>query len=82
MQDLNITLIQANLVWESPKNNLENFDYKLNQIKNNPDLIVLPEMYNTGFTMNVDKCAESINGESVKWLQQKAKDFWFFSRNY
>jgi len=74
MQDLNITLIQANLVWESPKNNLENFDYKLNQIKNNPDLIVLPEMYNTGFTMNVDKCAESINGESVKWLQQKAKD--------
>ena len=74
MQDLKITLIQANLVWESPKSNLANFDNKLDQIENNPDLIVLPEMYNTGFTMNVDKCAESINGESVKWLRQKAKD--------
>lgn len=74
MHDLKITLIQANLVWESPKINLANFDDKLNQVRNNPDLIVLPEMFNTGFTMSVDKCAERMNGESVKWLQKKAKD--------
>ncbi len=74
MEDLNIILLQVNLVWESPSSNLENFNHKINQIKNIPDLIVLPEMFNSGFTMNVQKCAESMKGESVKWLQKKAKD--------
>ena len=74
MYDLNITLIQASLVWESPKTNLLNFSEKIHQIKEIPDLIVLPEMFNTGFTMNVDKCAESMSGETMKWLKTTAKD--------
>ena len=65
MYDLNITLIQASLVWESPKTNLLNFSEKIYQIKEIPDLIVLPEMFNTGFTMNVDKCAESGDGDGI-----------------
>ncbi len=74
MQDLKITLVQTDLVWESSKNNLENIEDKLNQIGNSPDLIVLPEMFNTGFTMNVNKCAQSMNGEQIQWLIRKAKD--------
>jgi len=58
MQDLNISTIQTNLEWENPYQNLENLEKRLNEISNNPDVIVLPEMFNTGFTMNVNKCAE------------------------
>lgn len=72
MTDLNVTLVQAYLDWEKPETNLNNFDNKLNQIDYKPDLILLPEMFNTGFTMNVEKCAEDINGTTIQWLREKA----------
>ena len=74
MQDLKISLIQSNLVWENTNENLKNFDVKLSPLKNNTDLIVLPEMFNTGFSMNPKKCAESINGQTMQWLKAKAKE--------
>jgi len=74
MQDLNISIIQANLEWENPQQNLENFQVRLNKITNNPDIIVLPEMFNTGFTMNVEKCAEKEDGPAVTWLIGQNRD--------
>ncbi|NOX46472.1 MAG: amidohydrolase [Chlorobi bacterium] len=71
--DLKATLIQSNLVWENIEANLKNFDLKIANIDNSPDLIVLPEMFATGFTMNVDKCAENEDGKVVSWLMEKAK---------
>jgi omega-amidase len=74
MQDLRITIVQADLVWENSVNNLSNFDRKLSELKEKTDLIVLPEMFSTGFSMNPQKCAEAMDGASMRWLSAKAKE--------
>ncbi len=71
---LNIALIQSDLVWENALKNRENFTQKINAVTQDVDLIVLPEMFNTGFTMNAAEMAETMNGETLKWLSQTAKD--------
>lgn len=72
MTDLKISLIQSDIAWENPDKNFESFGKKLEQITDIPDLIVLPEMFSTGFTMNVDKCAEKESGQVITWLKEKA----------
>ena len=74
MQNLKIAIIQSDIVWEDIDQNLDNFENKLSQIVDAPDLIILPEMFNTGFTMNVEKCAEAVNGRTVGWLKKKASE--------
>lgn len=74
MQDLKVTLIQSDLVWEHAAKNLEAFDQKINRIKEPTDLIVLPEMFNTGFSVYPEKVAETIQGETFRWMQQTAKE--------
>lgn len=70
---LKIALIQSDLVWEKPKQNRANFTRKIENIFEKVDLIVLPEMFTTGFTMNAEKVAESMDGETVSWMQAMAK---------
>lgn len=70
---LNITIVQSDLVWENVDTNLKMFTEKLEQISNT-DIIVLPEMFNTGFSMNSKNLAENIDGKSVNWLKAKAKE--------
>jgi len=74
MQNLKTTIIQSDIVWEDIDQNLDHYENKLNQIVDTPDLIVLPEMFNTGFTMNIEKCAELENGKTISWLQKKASE--------
>jgi len=74
MQNLKLVVIQADIIWEDVDQNLDNFEIKLSQIVERPDLIVLPEMFNSGFTMNVEKCAEKENGKTVNWVQQRAQE--------
>ncbi len=69
---LKIALIQSDLVWENPKQNFENFSKKIDRISEDVDLIILPEMFTTGFTMNAKDVAETMDGETVKWMQSKA----------
>jgi len=57
MQDLRITLVQTSLAWEDPEANLKHFTEKLSIPDLTTDLIVLPEMFNTGFTMEAAKNA-------------------------
>ena len=74
MQDkLNITIVQSDLAWEDVDANLNNFAKKLENIKNT-DLIILPEMFNTGFSMNSKNLAEKTNGKSLEWLINLAKE--------
>lgn len=73
-QILNIALIQTHLAWENPIQNRAAFGQKIAAIDKNIDLIVLPEMFTTGFTMNVSEMAENMNGETVAWLKKIAKD--------
>lgn len=70
---MKIALIQANLIWENPKANRDIFENKINEINESVDLIVLPEMFTTGFTMSPNAVAESMQGETVLWMQSLAK---------
>ena len=72
MSDLRLTLIQTNLHWEDKEKNLSMFSEKISSIREETDVIILPEMFTTGFTMNAVKLAESMDGISVKWMQDIA----------
>lgn len=74
MQDLSIALVQADLVWENVDQNLKNFDQKIASINHSPQLIVLPELFSTGFSMHVEKNAEPENGAALSWMKSKAKE--------
>ena len=73
MQNLSVTLIQTDLYWENPTANLANLEEKIAQISTQTDLIILPEMFNSGFTMNAKTIAEPMNLTTFKWLRQQAK---------
>ena len=75
MQNLNITLLQTELDWENAEANRRRFDNMLQRLDVDTDLIVLPEMFSTGFSMNADRLAESMQGASVEWLREKAREY-------
>jgi predicted amidohydrolase len=74
MQHLKIAIIQAELVWHNAGLNLKNFSEKINQIKEQVDLIILPEMFSTGFTMHPQEIGENMEGETVKWMKKAAAE--------
>jgi len=73
MQDLKTTIIQTELVWEDIEANLAGFDNKINTIKDDTHLIILPEMFTTGFSMNAASLAQDMTGSAVKWLREKSR---------
>ena len=70
---MKIALIQSSLFWENPTANRNYFEVKINAITEKVDLIVLPEMFTTGFTMNSSDVAETMQGKTIQWLQSLAK---------
>lgn len=70
---MKIALIQSSLVWENPEANRNHFEEKINAITEDVNLIVLPEMFTTGFTMDPAKVAETMGGKTVLWMQSLAK---------
>ena len=70
---MKIALLQASLFWENPIANRKYFEEKIIAITENVDLIVLPEMFTSGFTMIPIAVAEIMQGETVLWLQALAK---------
>ncbi len=70
---MKIALIQSPLFWEKPIANRNHFEVKINAITEKVDLIVLPEMFSTGFTMNPNEVSETMQGETILWLQSLAK---------
>ncbi len=73
MNDLKITLIQSNLFWEDKEKNLDQFSEKINAVKEETDLIILPEMFSTGFSMSPKKLSEGMSGVTVKWMKEAAR---------
>lgn len=71
---MNIAIIQAPLQWENPSANRNYFAEKINTMHRKADLIVLPEMFTSGFTMNPNAVAETMDGETVQWLQALAEE--------
>ncbi|NDI99648.1 amidohydrolase [Flavobacterium sp. LaA7.5] len=68
---MKISLIQTSLTWENHQVNRDNFTEKINSIEST-DLILLPEMFATGFTMQPEGVAETMQGKSVVWMQEMA----------
>jgi len=75
MNTLKITTFQAYLFWENIEKNLQNLGLRLSSIREKTDLIVLPEMFSTGFSMNPEQLAEEMDGKTMKWMHQQAKKF-------
>lgn len=67
-KELKVALIQTNLVWENPIKNREQLTQKIEQISGSINLIILPEMFTSGFTMHAEKVAETMQGETVTWM--------------
>ncbi|UTN04937.1 amidohydrolase [Flavobacterium bizetiae] len=70
---MKIAIIQSDLYWEDASRNRKNFESKINQIDSEVNLVVLPEMFSTGFTMNAVEVAETMQGETISWLKSLAK---------
>ncbi|WP_273568355.1 nitrilase family protein [Maribacter halichondriae] len=80
--ELTIALIQSSLVWESPEENRTYFSKKIEEIPSNIDVIVLPEMFTTGFTMS-PKNIEISEGQITKdWMAEEAKKECRYSRKH
>ncbi|MDH3322799.1 MAG: nitrilase family protein [Flavobacteriaceae bacterium] len=71
--NLKIALVQTDTIWEDIDKNLENLSEKISAIDKDTDLILLPELFTTGFTMNAKQVAETMKGRSVKWMLKKSK---------
>lgn len=74
MQNLKTTLVQTKQFWEDKSANLSHFESHLSQIDQPTDVIVLPEMFHTSFTMNAKGMAENMDGEGISWLKTQAKN--------
>lgn len=72
MSSLRVSIIQSNLVWESPDANLQHFGKILSDLKSKTDVAVLPEMFSTGFSMKPAEFAETMEGKTFHWMKQAA----------
>lgn len=69
MSSLTITTIQSDLAWENKSANLDMFDRKIRSIDQKTQVVVLPEMFTTGFSMNPASFAETMAGPTVSWMK-------------
>ena len=74
MSTLTITIIQSDLKWEDKAFNLQQLEEKIKAITQRTQLVVLPEMFNTGFSMNAANLAEGMDGESLQWMSRVSKE--------
>ena len=74
MSTLNLTILQSELQWHDAAANRRMFDMALARIMEPTDLVVLPEMFTTGFSMDAPDLAESMDGETVQWMREKAAE--------
>ena len=70
MSTLTITTIQSDLVWEDKTANLQQFEHKIRNINSKTEVVVLPEMFSTGFSMQPELLAETMEGETVAWMKR------------
>jgi omega-amidase len=67
-----LTLIQPDIIWENPSANMEAYTRMFNSIENQVDVILLPELFSTGFTMQTRDLAEPMEGTTMKWMSAQA----------
>lgn len=67
--EMNISVIQPDIIWEDKPANFANLQGLIAPHFNKTDIVILPEMFNTGFSMNPEKLGESNSGETVEWMK-------------
>jgi len=72
IEDLHLACIQAPLLWEDKPGNMRMFESLISGITSSCDLIILPEVFNTGFSMHPERLAEPMDGPAVEWMQSMA----------
>ncbi|MBC7689714.1 MAG: nitrilase family protein [Aquabacterium sp.] len=72
MAPLIVTTIQTNLAWENKAANLQMLEGKIDSLEEKTEVVVLPEMFSTGFSMNTAMLAETMDGETVEWMKAVA----------
>jgi omega-amidase len=72
MSTLTITTIQTSLYWEDKAANLQMFDEKINRLQQKTEVVILPEMFSTGFSMKPQLLAETMEGDTINWMKQTA----------
>jgi len=72
-QPLKIALVQTSLIWEDPQKNRANISEKIQAVSSGVDLIILPEMFTTGFTMTPSNLEASEGQRTILWMQEMAK---------
>jgi omega-amidase len=73
MKKIIITLVQPDIIWEDSQTNLKKYSEMLAKVRQT-NLIVLPEMFTTGFSMNPERLKETMDGPSVQWMKDLAKE--------
>ena len=71
---LTVATIQADLVWEDKAANLDRFQEKIEALSSEVELVILPEMFTTGFSMSPQTLAETADGETIAWMKQLSQD--------
>ena len=74
MATLSVSLVQANLQWENKEANLAYFEEKIRSLKGKTQLVILPEMFSTGFSMKPEALAEEMSGQAVAWMKRIAAE--------
>ena len=69
---MRVGLIQSSLIWHDPIANCDHFEQRIEEFLTDVDLVVLPEMFTTGFTMNSSTVAEGMDGPTVQWMRHQA----------
>lgn len=74
MKNLKITIIQSDIAWHDTEKNLKHIESVFRNLNNTPDLIILPEMFTTGFTMHPEEVCEPMTGKTVNFLRDFAAE--------
>ncbi|MBS0011892.1 MAG: amidohydrolase [Bacteroidales bacterium] len=71
---MKISIVQSDIAWENKKSNFIKYEYLLEKLKGKTDVLVLPEMFSTGFSMNSERLSENMEGETMKWMRKSARE--------
>ncbi len=74
---MKVSLVQADITCENKESNFRKYESLITGLKGHTDLVVMPEMFNTGFTMNSEKMAESMCGDTLQWMRRISSEYDF-----
>jgi len=70
---MKISVIQPDIAWEDKSRNFQNLSGLISPLFNITDIVILPEMFNTGFSMNAEQLSEPFDGETFAWMKSTAE---------